>query len=234
MVLKELYSSYLAIRRANKWQEGEKELAKGLRAAWESVTLEDIQWLSDCLASEPQKWFTAFLLSRVRQVPESLYMPMIMAGIDETNPSFNRQFIEPCIVAFGHRRVNTTLLDVFEIGTDARKAGVASALYWAGVRVALSADAREIEAKLLAEMQDVWVRKHRLLLMEFVRNPDLQVRRRIIPKLNLEPSSYSPELQVFVQEAIRIAREHPDDYIRHRVEIQLGTSTGAIFKPLPS
>jgi len=39
------------------------------------------------------------------------------------------------------------------------------------------------------------------------------------------------DLQPLVQQAINIARQHADDYIRHRIEIQLGTP--APLKPLP-
>jgi hypothetical protein len=233
VVFQELCSTYLQIRGTREWPVGVKELTTALRAAWEGVTPEDIMWLHDCLDSDSRKWFTAFLLGIVRQVPEGLYLPMIMAGIDEPNPSFNRSFIEPFVKAHGHRRVNTTLLDVFETGTDARKAGVANALYWAQVS-SNPLDKANNNTSIFAEMEDVWARKRRLLLLEFVQNPNVRVRQCIIPKLNLKAASYPPELRDFVEEAIKIARNHSDDYIRHRVEVQLGTLTPMSFKPLPS
>ncbi len=59
-------------------------------------------------------------------------------------------------------------------------------------------------------------------LREFVMNEDLDVRRCIIPGLPLRAGRYPADLHELVQEAVRIARAHPDDYIRHRVEIQTG------------
>ena len=40
------------------------------------------------------------------------------------------------------------------------------------------------------------------------------------------------ELRPLVAVAIRIAREHSDEYLRHRVEVQLGA--GEPYKPLPN
>jgi hypothetical protein len=46
-----------------------------------------------------------------------------MTDINESNPSFNRNFVEPCIVSFGHRKVNEHLLDVVEHGSLLEIAG---------------------------------------------------------------------------------------------------------------
>jgi hypothetical protein len=66
---------------------------------------------------------------------------------------------------------------------------------------------------------------------EFVGNEDVQVRRRIIPMLRLEPERYPEELRPLVARAIEIARAHPDEYVRHRIEIQLGA--GGPYMALP-
>lgn len=52
-------------------------------------------------------------------------------------------------------------------------------------------------------------------------NEDLDVRRRIIPCLVLRPKPRGSKRRELVERATRIAREHPDEYIRHRVEIQV-------------
>jgi hypothetical protein len=59
------------------------------------------------------------------------------------------------------------------------------------------------------------------LLREFVTNADVNVRRSIIPSLNLDEANYPDDLKPLVAQAIAIARSHPDDYIPHRVEVQL-------------
>ncbi|HEX8210142.1 MAG TPA: hypothetical protein VF584_08135 [Longimicrobium sp.] len=48
------------------------------------------------------------------------------------------------------------------------------------------------------------------MLREFVGNEDLEVRRRIIPQLRLEPERYPLELRPMVGRAVEIARAHPD------------------------
>ena len=58
-------------------------------------------------------------------------------------------------------------------------------------------------------------------LREFVGNEDLNVRCCILPGLRLDPTSYPSELRALVDTAVAIARSHPDEYIRHRVEVQV-------------
>lgn len=59
-------------------------------------------------------------------------------------------------------------------------------------------------------------------LREFVSNEHLDVRRCILPGLPLRKSGCPPELHDLVDAAVAIARSHPDEYIRHRVEHQVG------------
>ena len=80
-------------------------------------------------------------------------------------------------------------------------------------------------------LEDVWQQKRRLLLETFVATQSVEVRRSIIPGLNLDPVAYTDGHRRLVAEAIAIARTHEDEYIRHRVEIQLGGA--GPFAPLP-
>jgi hypothetical protein len=57
-------------------------------------------------------------------------------------------------------------------------------------------------------------------LREFVANDDIHVRRSILPGLSLSAAHYPGELHGLVAS---IARSRPDEYIRHRVEIQVNT-----------
>ena len=200
---------------------------------------EDIRWLTDALGHEERKWLVATLAGRSKLLAEELFAPMLEAAIDEVNPSFNRSFVEPCTRAFGPRRVNEYLLDVVASGTDFRKAGAVNALYWAGMSLSYPRDAPSFriehataESRAACEaLADVWERKRRLLLETFVANPSTDVRRSIIPKLNLDPADYPESHRPLVAQAIEIARGSEDAYIRHRVEVQLGHET--LLAPLP-
>lgn len=66
---------------------------------------------------------------------------------------------------------------------------------------------------------------------EFGQARHLQVRRRIIPGLCLDPEAYSEDLRPLVRRANEIARSHGDEFIRHRVEVQLGA--GGPYMAIP-
>ena len=148
---------------------------------------------------------------------------MIRAAVYEINPSANREFVEPCLAAFGGARVHEELLDYVERGSDFEIAGAVNALYWAtsdleathqeGVALKPK-EPPNASAKLLA-------REKCLFLKTFVANDHVEVRRSIIPSLEINPSLYPEDLKPLVEEAIRIAQNHPDEFIRHRIEIKL-------------
>jgi hypothetical protein len=181
-------------------------------------TPDDWLWLREALADPERKLFVA-LVFKFQPVPKRLFGPMLRAGVLERNPSFNRAFIEPCVRSFGGRSVLEQLARFLETGTDIEKAGAASALYWAGGNPR-GEDLGGLHRRLRCRM-----------LREFVENADLDVRRRIIPMLSLEPEVYPEEMRSLIPIAVEIARSHADAYIRHRVEIQLGAS--GPFMPLP-
>ncbi len=162
-------------------------------------------WLSEALNDEQQKWFVAAFFNSY-PVPRRLLKEMIRAAVLEKNPSFNQSFIEPCVQSFGSEAILTQLLNYLESASDREKAGVASALYW----VRGEGSTSDLRSRLRCQM-----------LREFVNNPDLEVRRRIIPMLALDAKKYPKDLRPLIAQAIAIARSHSDEYIKHRVEIQL-------------
>lgn len=172
---------------------------------------DDWRWLAEALADPERKWFVAGMFAHA-PVPRRLLRPMLRAGVLERNPSANRRFIEPCVASLGGRRVLEGLLRYLESGNDAEKAGAVSALYWAG------GNPRNEALDALRE------RIRHAMLREFVANQDLNLRRQIISMLRLEPEAYPVELRPLIPAAIEIARTHADEYIRHRVEVQLGAS----------
>jgi hypothetical protein len=208
-------------------------------------TNDDAAWFVEALRDgarppDGRKWFVTALLKRSDSLAEMFFVPVLDAAIDEVDPSYNRYFVEPCMKAFGPRRVNEYLLGVVESGTDFRKAGAVNAMYWAGVPLCFQGDVPSFDIEhataeskaLYKSLQDIWERQRCLLLKTFVENPSMDLRRSIIPSLVLEPQAYPESHRALVTQAIDIARRHEDEYIRHRVEVQLGDS-GRGFAPLP-
>lgn len=153
-------------------------------------------------------------------LPGEFFEPLIRAGVYDPHPSRNAQFIRPAVAAFGRRSVQAALLGFLRNGTNPERAGAARAWYWThmpakdGKRMAEPGPA---ELAALAGMRTAW---HEAALREFVWNEDIDVRRCILPGLTLKRENYPPELHPLVAAAISIARAHPDEYLRHRVEIQ--------------
>jgi hypothetical protein len=166
------------------------EIPTSARRAFAQSEADDIEWLSDALRHEKRKWFVAAVANEAR-VPEPLFEPMLDAGIDEVDPSFNRSFIEPCMDTFGPRRVNEYLLHVLSSGNEARQAGAVNAMYWAQVPLEYRGEVRsydidhatpESRQRYLA-LSDIWARKRLLLLEIFVNSSSLDVQRSVIASL---------------------------------------------------
>ncbi|MFE0644717.1 hypothetical protein ACFW2Y_24360 [Streptomyces sp. NPDC058877] len=157
---------------------------------------------------------------------EESFQTLIKAAVYDPDPSFNRHFLEPALNAFGHRRVQASLLGYLRAGTDLERAGAANAWYWSAlplrmptVRAEHPAATGPAEPVDAATVRAEW---YETALREFVSNEHLDVRRCILPGLPLRKSAYPPALHDLVDAAVAIARSHPDEYIRHRVEHQVG------------
>ncbi len=148
---------------------------------------------------------------------ERFFDALVSAGVYDPNPSANAQFIRPAIASFGRQRVQTALLEFLRLGTNPERAGAARAWYWT------HASKRYIENNQaewdgLAGLRAAW---REAALREFISNEDIDIRRCILPGLPLSTERYPADLHALVAKAIRIARTHPDEYLRHRVEIQI-------------
>ncbi|MDX6743909.1 hypothetical protein [Actinocorallia sp. A-T 12471] len=154
-------------------------------------------------------------------LPESAFDALVRAAVHDPDPSRNRQFVEPALNAFGRRRVRAALLDYLRTGSDAERAGAVRAWYWTALPLKLP-QVRAEQADPEPDDRSVLNREYaRAALEEFVHNEHLDVRRCILPGLALSRSAYPEELHHLVDAATAIARAHPDDYIRHRIEIQI-------------
>jgi len=156
-------------------------------------------------------------------LPEQSFAALLKTAVHDPDPSFNRQFIEPARDRFGLLRVRTALLEYLQLGTNAQRAGAARAWYWARFSTKQFSEQQETGQPESGDSQTVLTEWNETALREFVTNEDLDVRRCILPGLRLNRSAYPPDLHPLVTTAISIARSHPDDYIRHRIEHQVGS-----------
>lgn len=181
-------------------------------------TADDWRWLTEALADPGRMSFVASIF-KVAPVPRRLLVPMVRAAVLSPGLTAGRFFVVPAVKSLGLRPVLELLLRYMESGTDAEKAGAVSALYYA------------VHNPRNEDLAELWKRIEGWKLREFVGNPDLDLRRRIIPSLELKPEAYPEDLRPLVPVAIGIARSVSDEYIRHRVERQLGAS--GPFMPIP-
>ncbi len=216
------------LRHYNEWAEtrggrGDAHYRACLRARRRvsENTAEDWLWLAAALENEETKLFVAMVFAK-QPVPRRLVRNFLRAAVHEGDPSINREFIEPCIRSYGGRLVAEVLFEYLEHGSNLEKAAAASAFYWC---FGLSGGSGS------EDMKPVSTRFQQVALQEFVANSDPDVRRRILPMLVLQPEKVPPDLAPLAQRAVAIARADSDEYIRHRVEIQLGAP--GPFRPLP-
>jgi hypothetical protein len=237
MSWEDLFVSFVSARQSNHREEVARYVQQARRQL-ATNTNDDWKMLANALQDHDRKWFVAEVFSKA-PIPKRLFSAFVRAAIYEVNPSHNRYFVEPCVASYGHRKVNEALLDYVENGSPFEIAGAVVALYWAQMRIWFSGTPQEFtleyatpeSRKAYLELQDVWNRKRCLFLRMFVTNENLDVRRNILPSLTLEETAYPDDLGPLVAQAIEIARRHPDDYLRHRVEVQLGNER--LYKPMP-
>ncbi|MER8188155.1 hypothetical protein [Kitasatospora sp. NPDC094015] len=156
--------------------------------------------------------------------PEEAFEALMSAAVNDPDPSFNRWFVEAALNAFGRSRVRSRLTHYLQEGANAERAGAARAWYWSALPLRHPRIRATGHTGDRAEPDDARVgvpEWNQAALREFVTNEDLDGRRCILPGLPLYPSAYPAPLHHLVDEAIAIARSHPDEYLRHRVEHQI-------------
>jgi hypothetical protein len=188
------------------------QMGTGRRARWE--------WQGSARRSVA----IAMRTPKDRSPLEEWFEPLVRAAVYDPNPSFNRQLIDPAMAAFGRRRVQVRLLRFLAAGTNAERAGAARAWYWTQVPLSYPAGSRTPTRESKAEYEEFADLRREFRdtsLQVFITNEDIDVRRYILPGLNLRANDYPEELRASVAQAIHIARTHPDEYLRHRVEHQV-------------
>ena len=201
-------------------KEAIEELVSSVLPSLVSFSTEDTRWIIKSLSSYRKKWFVQLLFDSVELLPDDFFLPLVKAAIYETDPSYNREFVYPCIRIFGRRRTSEALLEFVSTGTNFEKAGAINALYWA----LGSTDAGD-------DLEDIYFRRRCIYLQEFVSNRNLNVQRSLIPNLIFDIQQYPEHLVPLVRKAIQIARGHPDSYIHRRIQNELGELD--VLDPLP-
>jgi hypothetical protein len=228
MNLERIFHEWEANRRTNPAQAHSVivETARGIVGA----DAETIKWMATNLTDEVRKLFIAALQVEATAMPEELYEPMMRAAVYEPNPMAVQAFVEPCVKAFGVARVMQTLIDYLEKGTDYEKTGAVNALHWASERKSNTESGRHkaIDPKVLSLIDY----QRALYLQTFIKNPDLDLRRAIITNLDMDTFGYSALIVEQIEKVTKICRMHPDEYIKHRVEVQLRRSPSAYPLPL--
>jgi hypothetical protein len=150
---------------------------------------------------------------------EELFGPLVRAAVYEPDPSFNAEFVAPAVTLFGYRRVKLALIDYLANGSRPERVGAIRAWVWTQVRRSTTPTPEEKTLDdSLADLRDAW---QETVLQVFVADDDLDLRRRLLPRLDLHVLNWPEAQRPTVEKAIRIAREHPDEYLRRCVEHQL-------------
>ena len=176
---------------------------------------EDLEWCREALKHPRKRWFVASLFAKA-PVPRRLQSSMIQAAVEVENPSTNRQFVEPCVRSLGALGTLKTLRKTLEEGSVVEQTGAVDALYWVN-----SNPRNEDLADERASLRQIMIRL--FLEIDFV-----PLQRSIISKL----TPTSGEVEPLFEQVVAAARSHGDEYIRHRVEIQVGSSAGP-FRMIP-
>ena len=176
---------------------------------------EDWEWCRKALKHPIKRWFVAKLFAKT-PVPRRLLSSMVQAAIKVECPSTNRNFIEPCVRSLGALRPLKALRRTMEERSVVKQTGAVDALYW----VNSNPKNEDIAGERAALRQN--------MIRLFLETGFVPLQRSIISKL--EP--ISGEVETLFEQVVATARSHEDEYIRHRIEIQIGSSEGP-FQMLP-
>ena len=173
-----------------------------------------LSWFEEALLNDSKKWFAAGLLSMSPQSCTPLRKALLRAAMEEKNPSFNRNFIKPLRVVMTYPEAINSMIEMIDPNDPLEVAGVANASYWA--RIELD-DSDDLETRTNF---NIW------RIERFLDLTDVYAKRTLIAGMSFKSPYVPEEFKEKSKLVIKLARKHKDEYIRHRVEIQLGTSSG--------
>jgi hypothetical protein len=126
----DVYQRQLDNLRKNNYY-GRPQVLRQYRMQFKGFSDNDVETLKEFLLDNNKKWFVAHLLDNLDTFPVELLRPMLNAAVDESDPSFNNEFIKPCRRVFDYVDIQRILLDIFRRGNSHKKIGVLQSLYWA-------------------------------------------------------------------------------------------------------
>lgn len=173
-----------------------------------------LNWFEEALLNDSKKWFAAGLLSMSPQSCKPLKKALLRAAIIEENPSFNRNFITPLCAVMTYSEAINSMFEMIDSNNPAEVAGVSNASYW--VRIELG-ESDDIEART---QLNVWK------IDRFLNLIDVYARRTLIAGMSFDKAFVPAKYREKINRVIELARNHEDEYIRHRLEIELGSSSG--------
>jgi hypothetical protein len=177
------------------------------------ISGEVLLWLQTALRDETAKWHAAALLSFEHVKARPLAKDLMRAALTELNPSYNRAFVRPLRGAVSWAEAVDMMLAQADAGGPIERGGVGRVSYW------LAIEFRDRDAESSQRLA-CWK------LEEFVRASDVVVLRCLIAGMRFDPEGYPESARALLPVALEKARNHPDEYVKKRLEIQLGESKG--------
>ena len=175
-----------------------------------------LRWFQNALRHPDHKWMAAGLLLDKPEAARPLVRELMEAAVHELDPSYNRAFIRPLVGAITKAEAIDLLINIGDGGGDLERGGVGRASYWVSIHL----PGRDAEAE---------IRLNSWKLKTFLESDDVVAQRCLITGLRFEDDALSNEALERRDEAIKKARTHPDEYIRHRLQIQLGEISGPLM-----
>lgn len=203
---------------ANARDSAVKEARKLAQRPSSQVTAET--WLAERLqgGERAASFFAATVLDGI--MPKRLLSAMIAAAVREPDPSFNRSFVQPAVRCAGPARVAKELNRIFREGPTQERTGALAALYHVPF----------VAQRFGLGFEGVQRVPQEELLDTFLRTDSVALRREILPSLKLA-NLITGKSAAEARRVVELCRASTDDYLRTRVEVQLGGST--LLPPLP-
>ena len=170
------------------------------------------EWFIGALADDEKKWFAAGLLDVHPDSCRGLERDLLRAAMVEENPSLNKAFVRPLRTVLSGGEALRILMELAD-SDSSLVGGAARAAYW---------------SPYLKRSNDrsAYVDFNSWRLRRFVEEHDAFTLRSLLAGLSFAEGDLSADALPLRGAAISKARSHQDEYVGHRITIQLGESAG--------
>ncbi len=90
----------------------------------------DENFLIELLQDEQWQWFVPNALRVLEGFPKNLFHELIKKAVHTSDPSFNNNFIDPCLRVYDAFPIDKLLITYLKNGTKKEKIGALNAFYW--------------------------------------------------------------------------------------------------------